>query len=212
MRKRRIMNAAAVLGTAVFLAAAALLARSESGARAQSIPLAEQRYVLGDEIAIYDSFMMSGGPPPDGIPSIDSPRFVSASEAQLAPGFGRAPPIACAIPYPYPGRAAGLLPCRSYGSHPSRSGFMTRLSQTPAPRRIRNRLVPAPVFRTHYHICWRSVGRRRPAHRPARQAIRRLAAPRSRRSSKGPRSAGGDPFRRPPAGCGSHRSSPSHRR
>ncbi len=30
--------------------------------------------------------MMSGGPPPDGIPSIDEPRFVGAEEAELDPG------------------------------------------------------------------------------------------------------------------------------
>lgn len=35
--------------------------------------------------AFVDS-MMSGGPPPDGIPSIDQPRFVAPEEAELAPG------------------------------------------------------------------------------------------------------------------------------
>jgi hypothetical protein len=29
--------------------------------------------------------MMSGGPPPDGIPAIDEPEFIPASEAELAP-------------------------------------------------------------------------------------------------------------------------------
>jgi hypothetical protein len=54
--------------------------------QAESLPLADEAYVLGDPIAAYRSFMMSGGPPPDGIPSIDEPVFVEAHEADLDPG------------------------------------------------------------------------------------------------------------------------------
>ncbi|MEX2584551.1 MAG: DUF3179 domain-containing protein [Gemmatimonadota bacterium] len=86
MRQRRILTTATVLGATAFLSASALGVGSGTDARAQSIPLAEQRYVLGDEIATYNGFIMSGGPPPDGIPSIDSPQFVNASAARLAPG------------------------------------------------------------------------------------------------------------------------------
>lgn len=86
MPKRRIMTAATVVGTTVLLAGAGLYLGLEPGARAQPIPLSETAYVLGDDIATYTSFMMSGGPPPDGIPSIDSPRFVSASRAGLDTG------------------------------------------------------------------------------------------------------------------------------
>ncbi len=33
-----------------------------------ALPLAGTSYVLGDDIDAYAAFMMSGGPPPDGIP------------------------------------------------------------------------------------------------------------------------------------------------
>ncbi len=57
-----------------------------SGAKAsQSLPLAETSYVLGDSVETYAAFMMSGGPPPDGIPSIDRPRFRDADRADLRP-------------------------------------------------------------------------------------------------------------------------------
>ncbi len=51
-----------------------------------ALPLAEANYVLGDDIDDYNDFMMSGGPPPDGIPSIDDPVFIDAAEADLEPG------------------------------------------------------------------------------------------------------------------------------
>ncbi|HUG40677.1 MAG TPA: DUF3179 domain-containing protein [Longimicrobiales bacterium] len=60
---------------------------SASGAEPDpTLPLAETPYVLGDGIDDYIDFMMSGGPPPDGIPSIDRPRFVSAGDAKLDGG------------------------------------------------------------------------------------------------------------------------------
>lgn len=52
----------------------------------EPLPLAGARYVLGDEIDAYARFMMSGGPPPDGIPSIDRPAFVNAADARLDDG------------------------------------------------------------------------------------------------------------------------------
>ena len=42
--------------------------------------------VLHHEIGDFVNGMMSGGPPPDGIPSIDEPEFISADEAGLDPG------------------------------------------------------------------------------------------------------------------------------
>ncbi len=51
-----------------------------------TLPFSENPYVLSDEIDAYADFMMSGGPPPDGIPSIDDPVFVSAGDADLEPG------------------------------------------------------------------------------------------------------------------------------
>lgn len=50
------------------------------------LPFSETDYVLGDPVEDYRSSMMSGGPPPDGIPSIDEPRFIEAGEADLDPG------------------------------------------------------------------------------------------------------------------------------
>ncbi len=42
--------------------------------------------VLHHELEDFVGEMMSGGPPPDGIPSIDEPEFISAAEADLDPG------------------------------------------------------------------------------------------------------------------------------
>lgn len=52
----------------------------------QGLPFADTPYVLGDDIVEYEAFMMSGGPPPDGIPAVDDPVFVDAAEARLDPG------------------------------------------------------------------------------------------------------------------------------
>lgn len=51
----------------------------------RALPLSDSRYVLGDDIDTYVRSMMSGGPPPDGIPSIDKPVFTGADEANLRP-------------------------------------------------------------------------------------------------------------------------------
>lgn len=58
----------------------------EAPALDSALPFADRAYVLGDDIDDYADFMMSGGPPPDGIPSIDEPSFVDAGEAELRPG------------------------------------------------------------------------------------------------------------------------------
>ncbi len=65
-----------------------LLALPHAGASQlpQALPLAEVPYVLGDDLAAWNAFIMSGGPPPDGIPAIDAPVFIAADEAGLAPG------------------------------------------------------------------------------------------------------------------------------
>jgi hypothetical protein len=62
------------------------LTSASDGPAEPSLPFAETGYVLGDDIDAYASFMMSGGPPPDGIPSIDNPRFIAADAARLDPG------------------------------------------------------------------------------------------------------------------------------
>lgn len=51
-----------------------------------ALPLAEEPYVLSDPVESYRDAMMSGGPPPDGIPSIDEPVFLDADEADLDGG------------------------------------------------------------------------------------------------------------------------------
>ncbi|MEX1258993.1 MAG: DUF3179 domain-containing protein [Gemmatimonadota bacterium] len=80
----RSVPVAVALATAVpWLGAGFVHAQAPSEVRA--LPLTETRYALGDQISAYRDFMRSGGPPPDGIPSIDSPRFIRADEAQLAP-------------------------------------------------------------------------------------------------------------------------------
>ncbi|MFO8231861.1 MAG: DUF3179 domain-containing protein [Longimonas sp.] len=51
-----------------------------------ALPLADTPYVLHDDLSDYTDFMMSGGPPPDGIPAIDDPQFVDADGADLDDG------------------------------------------------------------------------------------------------------------------------------
>jgi len=73
----------AVSGTYLFTSSSAF---SGAAPKNEFLSLARTGYVLGEEIDAYARFMMSGGPPPDGIPSIDKPRFVSAAEVSLEPG------------------------------------------------------------------------------------------------------------------------------
>ncbi len=71
---------------AMTILGASKLAVGSSPAQPGPLPLSSSSYVLGDALGAYEAFMMSGGPPPDGIPSIDAPQFVSASAARLQPG------------------------------------------------------------------------------------------------------------------------------
>jgi hypothetical protein len=82
----RTMAISATIVAIGLLGASVLVVESASMNSSIRIPLSEMSYVLGDDISTYNGFMMSGGPPPDGIPSIDEPRFVTASEARLDPG------------------------------------------------------------------------------------------------------------------------------
>ncbi len=50
------------------------------------IPVSSRQYILGHEPQAFRDNMMSGGPPPDGIPAIDDPEFISPDEADLDPG------------------------------------------------------------------------------------------------------------------------------
>jgi hypothetical protein len=83
----RIRKTAVVaLGLVAAIVGLTQLTSASEGAAEPTLPFAEAGYVLGDDITDYASFMMSGGPPPDGIPSIDNPRFVAAGAARLDPG------------------------------------------------------------------------------------------------------------------------------
>jgi hypothetical protein len=79
-------TALVALALVVAIAGLARLTSAADGVAEPTLPFAEPGYVLGDNIDDYASFMMSGGPPPDGIPSIDNPRFVAADAARLDPG------------------------------------------------------------------------------------------------------------------------------
>jgi hypothetical protein len=77
---------AAIVGLTQLTSASDGVTTGSDTATASSLPFADTPYVLGDAIDAYASFMMSGGPPPDGIPSIDNPRFVAPDAARLDPG------------------------------------------------------------------------------------------------------------------------------
>jgi len=86
MSRRIRIGVPLAAGLLVLLTVSQMTLGSNAREELQPLPFAEPGYVLGDDIAAYNSFMMSGGPPPDGIPSIDSPRWVSAADARLDPG------------------------------------------------------------------------------------------------------------------------------
>ncbi len=75
-----ILVVAALVGTGVH----SITSGSDAPVVDPVLPLAEVPYVLHDSIDDYADFMMSGGPPPDGIPSIDDPEFLDADEAPLS--------------------------------------------------------------------------------------------------------------------------------
>jgi len=80
------LKMAAVLLVPVLALFASQMILASGPAKNQSLPLANAPYVLGDKIDAYSDFMMSGGPPPDGIPSVDRPDFINALRARLDPG------------------------------------------------------------------------------------------------------------------------------
>lgn len=83
---RTSRSMAAFFVPVIGIAAVGHLIGAPGGDLVDSLPLADEPYLLGDPIVAYRSFMMSGGPPPDGIPSIDQPSFVEAHEVDMAPG------------------------------------------------------------------------------------------------------------------------------
>lgn len=86
MKTRRTLVVGASLAVVAGAGLYAWMPRGGATAPDPELPFAETSYVLGDDLEAYDDFTMSGGPPPDGIPSIDDPEFVDADEADLAPG------------------------------------------------------------------------------------------------------------------------------
>lgn len=75
----------AVLAAAFLGLGAYHLHRGDGASSRADLPLADNTYALGHDVDEYADFMMSGGPPPDGIPSIDDPSFLDADAADLAP-------------------------------------------------------------------------------------------------------------------------------
>lgn len=86
MRVSRTLVLSVALAVGVLFATYLVVFADDAVEPGHPLPLSATNYVLGDEIAAYRGFMMSGGPPPDGIPSIDAPKYVPASEARLDPG------------------------------------------------------------------------------------------------------------------------------
>jgi hypothetical protein len=86
MRSPVPLTVSTCVATLIALGSSWLLSAADLRQPEGALPLADTTYVLGDDLNAYAAFMMSGGPPPDGIPSIDRPAFVSATEARLDPG------------------------------------------------------------------------------------------------------------------------------
>lgn len=51
-----------------------------------NIPLSHSSYHIPDTLTTYQDAIQDGGPPPDGIPSIDNPKFLPADQVDLEPG------------------------------------------------------------------------------------------------------------------------------
>ena len=77
---------ASVIALAVGLGTYVVGQDTEVNALDPLLPTADEPYVLEDDLDDYNDHMMSGGPPPDGIPSIDDPTFLDADAADLDPG------------------------------------------------------------------------------------------------------------------------------
>ncbi len=78
-----------VLSTGLYLSQTSQFQEQEPsgiGDDSGSLTLSESSYVTGDSTDQYLENMMSGGPPQDGIPSVDDPEFMDADEADLDPG------------------------------------------------------------------------------------------------------------------------------
>ncbi len=73
--------AAVIMGGGAYLASEG----ADTGPPDPVLPLADQPYVVTDDLSAYRRAMMSGGPPPDGIPAIDNPEFLEAADANLDP-------------------------------------------------------------------------------------------------------------------------------
>ncbi len=83
---KNLLIAVPVLAIALIVSRPSPYVGSPADRSEGDLPLADTPYALADEIEAYADFMMSGGPPPDGIPAIDDPQFSSAEEADLEPG------------------------------------------------------------------------------------------------------------------------------
>jgi hypothetical protein len=75
-----------LLPTLTGMTAVAFLALAGSPPVSAQLLFSDTSYLVPEDLDRYLEHMMSGGPPPDGIPAIDEPRFTSAGEARLAPG------------------------------------------------------------------------------------------------------------------------------
>lgn len=84
IRTRRSLVLALLVAVAVL--AAQHLLRAANAGPAETLPFAESGFVQADTPEAYAAAMMSGGPPPDGIPAIDEPRFERAGRADLEGG------------------------------------------------------------------------------------------------------------------------------
>jgi len=90
--KRRCMPSLGILGVALAFGAFTVnVAASDpaiSGLRTGDgeLHIAHDPLVMQHRAEAFVANMMSGGPPPDGIPSIDDPRFVPAAEADMDDG------------------------------------------------------------------------------------------------------------------------------
>ncbi|WP_435345036.1 DUF3179 domain-containing protein [Haloarchaeobius sp. HRN-SO-5] len=62
--------------------------RADTDGPGSALPLADEAYLVEDELAQLRAWVVSGGPPKDGIPSIDAPTFESVADVddRLQPG------------------------------------------------------------------------------------------------------------------------------
>ncbi|MCH8550679.1 MAG: DUF3179 domain-containing protein [Natronospirillum sp.] len=84
---QRTLKAGAALLGLTFSAASLASGPAFSGLRTGEgqLPVHDQTLVLHHALEAFADSMMSGGPPPDGIPSIDEPQFLAAAEHSMNP-------------------------------------------------------------------------------------------------------------------------------